>query len=513
MEFPGQLVVDLNGEGVKTRSFIVLTGFSLTNDLGVYSHSVGAVVDALLERFFYVKRDDGNYAPPIQAVPGKFTQQYFRTFRREVLRHVPHHFPRLTRRQLVDSYSGLKRKRYENAYKSLRETPLNRQDSAIKLFCKFSKTKLGDPARVISPRDPRFNLELGRYVKHLEKRLYKCINKTFHSSTQHTVMKGLNVDERALVLRQKWCRFNEPVAISLDASKLDASIQRQQLLYEHSFYTGVYPWARALRVMLFWMRTHNCVAYAPDGRVRVRCAGRRASGDVTTSLGNVLIMCSCIYALCCELGIELELADDGDDAMVMMEREDLDRFIGRVRPHFRECGITIKVEAICYEFEQMVFCQHNVVNVAGKWRMCREVRKVLAKDTLCLTGCPNEKALRKWIGAVAAAGMHLCDGVPILEAFYAYFRRCGRAPSDRFFQHVMQHTFFARRKVRHRVALTAATRLSFFLATGVMPDAQVAMERWLESLTIEELQENVVDQHLVPIYQGGHLELISADSR
>lgn len=508
-EYPGQLVVRLNGEAPKMRRFVVVSAFSLTNELGVYVHCTAAVVSALLERFFYIKGNDGIYRPPPQPRRGIFQTNWYRNYRASVLSCVPAKFPRLTRRQCVDSFSGLKRRRYEAALDSLNHDPLTSADARIKLFCKFSKTRLGDAARVISPREARFNLELARYTKHLEKRIYRAINKCFESCTHYTVMKGLDVDARAKIMHAKWSRFNDPVAISLDATKLDSSIREPHLRYEHSFYRGVYPWSRSLRLMLRWMLVHNCVAYAPDGMVRLRCPGRRASGDVTTSLGNVIIMTSIIWVLAKQLDIVIELSDDGDDAVVMMERCDLDLFQGRVVDHFLEAGLTLKIEQTTDVFEEIVFCQHNIVCVDGEWRMVREVRKVVQKDVICLVDCPKEKVFRAWLGAVSLAGLHLCDGVPVLNSFYRMLARNGRPPSDKFFTHVMQHTFFLTRKHKRISRITPETRLSFYIATGLTPDVQEELECWFDGVVIEELGDHGIDLDLMPVYQGGHLELLA----
>lgn len=511
-EFPGQLDIHRTGGIVKTRSFIVTTGFSKTNNIGVYMHCVDAVVSALLERFFFIKVG-GEYIVPIAPRRGIFRTESYATFRAEVLSHIPIGFPRLSHQSCVDRFSGLKRKRYEAALLSLRRDALSREDSRLKLFCKFAKNVIGEPARVISPRSARFNLELATYVKHLEHRIYSSIHRCFKSESRATVMKGLNVDDRADVLRAKWDRFIDPVAVMFDVSKLDASIGVPQLRYEHSFYTGVYPRAHKLKWMLRMMRKHDCVAYANDGIVKVQTAGRRASGDVTTSLGNVILVCSVIWTLQQELSIDIELANDGDDGVIVFERCHLGRVLARVVERFRDCGFILKVEKPRFEFEDIVFCQHVPMSISGRWRMVRQVRKVFAKDPLCLIGCPNERVYRKWLGAVGCAGSHLCDGVPVLQEFYACLKRNGRVPSNRFFNHLMRHTHFMKRSKVRDSTIDDSNRLSFYLATGIMPDHQVAIEEWLLTLQIGELRENVVCLDQLVGHRGAHLDLLTADSR
>jgi len=513
-EFPGQLVVHRNGSLVKDRKFVVVSGLSEANDLGVYNHCVDAIVSSMLNRFFYVKRD-GVMALPVAPRPRVFAGLGYVMYRQAVLAHLPRNFPRLTRQQCVGRFSGLKRARYEQAAQSLMDESIKEDDAVLRLFCKFAKNKLGDPARIISPRSARWNLELACYIKHLEPRLYRAINKAFESVTSATVAKGLDCDSKATILRAKWDAFNDPVAVGGDASKLDAHIRRPHLLYEHSFYTSVYPRERKLAWMLRTMRKHRCVATAPDGVVFVRADGRRASGDVTTSLGNVIDMTAVLFCVKDQLGVHIEILDDGDDFVAIMERSSLQRFQHAVVQAYLEAGITCKLEPAVDVFEEIVFCQHSPVLVAGEWRMVRDVRAVLKKDMICLTATPTEKVYRHWLGAVAAAGLHLNDGVPVLQEFYRMVKRSGRPPTDRFFKHVMRHTYF-RQRSRSRISggsISDATRVSFYRATGIVPAAQEEIECCFRNNYLGHLEFDPVQLESLRVDLGSQLRLTAIDLR
>jgi len=484
----------------------VATDFSNTNKIGVYVHDVNAVVSAFTERFFFI-HVEGQYREPLQPVANCFQQPGYRIFRDQVLHFLPSNFPRMGRQQTVDCYSGLKRKRYQDAFISLQRETLAERDSEIKLFCKFAKVEIGSPARIISPRSPRWNLELARYVKHLEHKIYRSIHKTFLSQTSCTVMKGLDVDETARVLKDKFDRFYKPVALMLDVSKLDASTRVPHLKYEHTFYRGVYPWSRHLKWMLKCMRKHRCVAYCPDGVVRVKTAGRRASGDVTTSLGNVILVMGILYQLFLEFP-EIELANNGDDCILFVEQTNLNLIRRRVVDLFYDAGMHLKVDGVATEFEQIVFCQHQPICVSGAWRMVRQPTTVVSKDSICLLHCHSEKTYRKWLGAVACAGLHLCDGVPVLQAFYDVYKRSGRDPGDRLFDTLMRHTHFIKRRARRDSKIEDTTRVSFYLATGILPDAQLEIEKWLSSLRIDQLSDNVIEQCMLLVNQGDQLRLL-----
>jgi len=80
-----------------------------------------------------------------------------------------------TLQDVVAYYSGSKRRLYEEAYQSLLHTPLNASDAMSWSFVKLEKVDPNKAPRCIQPRHPRYNLYLGRYIKHIEHRLYKRV--------------------------------------------------------------------------------------------------------------------------------------------------------------------------------------------------------------------------------------------------------------------------------------------------------------------------------------------------
>lgn len=509
--FPGQLVVRKNGMPVKPRSFIVARGFASEHSLGVYLHSTDAVVSALSGRFFFIPHGDGYIEPP-QPIGGCFRRPNYMKFREQVLSHIPSHFPVMSRDTTVAAFHGPKRRRYEQARDLILRDGLHRCDSVLSAFCKFSKIKVGEHARIISPRNPKWNLELARYVKHLEHKLYRSIHKVFmefsRGRSRATIMKGLDVDAMAYELRCKWDGYDDPVAVTLDVSKLDACLQIAATKYEHSFYTGVHPRSHGLRWMLRCMQKHHIVARCPDGQVIVKCPGRKASGDVTTAMGDIIVVMAIYFDLFTKLPFSVDIADMGDDACCIMERSDLDQFLQRVVVAFREAGFIIKVENTAHMFEEIVFCQQRPILVSNGWRMVREPKVVVSKDVMCLLHCPVEKTYRKWLGAVALAGRHLCDGVPVLAAFYDCLKRSGRDPGNRLFDRLMQHTHFVRRKRSGGSKIDDTARVSFYHATGILPDAQLILEQTFTNMRIGQLPTNCITFDQLCANRGTQLKLL-----
>lgn len=113
------------------------------------------------------------------------------------------------------------------------------RDSDISAFVKAEKinlTEKPDPApRIIQPRDPRYNVEVGCYLKHTEKIMMKAIDQLFNPDSDiQTVFKGLTADQSGRMMRRKWLKFRDPVALGLDASRFDQHVSRQALEWEHA---------------------------------------------------------------------------------------------------------------------------------------------------------------------------------------------------------------------------------------------------------------------------------------
>lgn len=484
----GKLCIRRNGNQPKQRKYNVLAKFGLDHNLGVYNNGVDAISRALTERYFFCKNKEGsgfrNIIPPRY---NAFNNTHFKDFHSKVMGRMPN-LPRLSRQQVVDRYTGSKRRVYENAMISLMRDSLNERDAHLKMFVKFEKQDLSKAPRGINPRDPRFNLELGRYLKHAEKPFFRAINKAFDSVTEHTVIKGLNSTESATVIRRKWDSFKNPVAIGLDAEKFDAHVSVQALQYEHKFYTALFPGALVLKKLLGWQLHNVGKAYAEDGVVKFRVRGTRSSGDLNTSLGNSIIMCAAIYAYAKQKGVRIELANNGDDCVVIMEKDDQERFLRGIEGWFRDRGFSIVSEKPVEIFEELEFCQTRPVCVGGVWRMIRNHNAVLKKDTMCLIAIQNGSVYRKWLHAVGIGGVTLNSGVPVQNAFYDAYLRHGIVCSQGMIDHINKNTSLYTRirgMARQSACITPCTRVSYYYAFGVLPDHQIEIEKYYSLAKIE----------------------------
>lgn len=504
---PGRLCAYRNGLPSRTRRFVVTTGLGPNHNLGVYNDNVDTVLRALTERYFFCKVA-ADFQPALRVKPQAFAGVRFKQFRDAVLSEMPN-LPRLTRYQVVERYTGPKRAIYQKAHESLLASPLTRKDALLSSFTKFEKVDVSKAPRLINPRSPRYNLELGRYLKHAEKPFFKAINKAFGARTAATVIKGMNADQAAAVIRDKWERFQKPVAVGLDASKFDAHVSVPALRYEHSFYSGLFAGFKTLQEMLNWQLRNTGCAHLPDGKVKFSIVGTRSSGDLNTSLGNCILMCAMVHSYASLRGVDLELCNNGDDCVVIMESDDLATFQLGLSDWFMRVGFRMVVETPVYEFEEIEFCQTRPVKLASGWRLCRNHGTIFIKDPICLVDTPNTKCYRKWLGAVGECGSILASGCPVQQAFYNALLRNGTMASDGFKNHIFKNESMLGKikDLTHASSITAEARVSYYYAFGVLPDLQREIEKFFNCAVIEDYDYNyLIDRDMLHTKPGINLQ-------
>jgi hypothetical protein len=124
-----------------------------------------------------------------------------------------------------------------------------------------------DPApRVIQPRSARYNVEVGRFLKDLEHRIYSSIAELCGGPT---VMKGYNAAQVAKHIRGMWGTVTRPVAVGLDASRFDQHVSKQALRWEHDVYTRCFRGCdrKELHRLLQWQLVNSGHSRTKDGYV------------------------------------------------------------------------------------------------------------------------------------------------------------------------------------------------------------------------------------------------------
>lgn len=461
----------------KTRVVTTLAGFGSGIKWRVHNNSLQNLVRGLVERVYKVQGPTG-LVPTPQPLAGAFSR--LNGFTAAIRKHLPRSAP-VDYDTFVGYYKGRKRTVYAKAAESLVSTPVKRSDARVSAFVKAEKintSKKPDPApRLIQPRDPRYNVAVGVFLRPLEKLVYRAIAKAWGGPT---VLKGMNAAEQGSALYSMWCQFDNPVAVGLDASRFDQHVSRAALEWEHSVYALCFRGddLASLRKLLSWQLHNRGRAYTAEGKIEYEVEGCRMSGDINTSLGNCLIMSAMVWAWCQYVGVPARLANNGDDCVVIMESRFLPVFSRGLQEWFLELGFEMQVEAPVHTFEQVQFCQTQPVCVDGAWIMVRDPRVAISKDLVTLLGMPH--SYQAYVGAIGECGLSAYGGVPVFQEFYASLQSAGK-PSKLLGESSMAMGLrhLSKGMGRQYQPVKATTRASFALAFGITPDEQEQLELWL----------------------------------
>lgn len=459
--------------------------------LKINDPNITTLKTALLTRMYYCAVNGEFVEPPL---PRRgLVQSRLKLFRTQLCK-LNGRSTTISAEEFVDMYRGRKHTIYNNALEEYYDKGPLRHHSRSVAFVKCEKVNPTKAPRCIQPRHPVYNIGVGRYLKHIEHQIYRSIDKIFESTT---VISGYNVLEIGAIAADHWNAFSNPVAIGLDATKFDMHVNVDLLRWEHSIYLNMFGNDPVLKQLLDW-QVHNIGAgYCDDGWLTYSVEGRRFSGDMNTAMGNKIIMTALIYTYAKERCVKIRLMNNGDDCMVFMECKDLNKFSCGLESWFLEMGLRMCAEAPVYDLQMVEFCQMRPIRVCGVWTMVRNIDTAREKDTISIIPLSTEKMCRKWMHAVGTCGLALCDGVPIMSAFYKYYTRNGiesKVSDCVSMQSGMQ--MMSQRMEFTGKEITDEARYDVFVAWGITPDEQVAIEEHLTSLqfvyevrTIEDLDD------------------------
>lgn len=492
-----RLHVDLHAkEPVKPRKLYSIQELSGNLDLGVNNADISTLETALLTRMYYCKVGNDYVAPPV--VDTDLFATRLESFKQDLLKRIPDITP-LSLDQVVETYQGRRRTIYENALKKLTSIGLSKSDATSICFVKMELVNPDKAPRCIQPRDPVYNLVLGRYIKAVEHPIYHAIGKVFGDGP--TVMKGYNVEQIGSIIRGKWRSFINPVAIGLDATKFDMHVSPAALTWEHSIYKEVFGQSRLLKKLLRWQMFNKGKGFCGDGKLKYEVEGKRFSGDMNTGLGNCLIMCAMVHAYAKSRNVHVKLVNNGDDCVVIMEKEDMEDFNRGLDEWFLEMGFRMVAEAPVYELHQIEFCQMHPIEIGVNCRMVRNIPSVLRKDTITVHNLSNALHREKWCTAVGTGGLWLTGGVPILQDFYSTYQRIGCMRSSNMMD---DPTFATGMKLmskgmkEHYREPDAWTRVQVFEAWGVTPDEQVEIEKYFQQFVLDTtIKDNITNDNIL----------------
>ena len=388
-------------------------------------------------------------------------------------------------------YQGRRRTGYEDTVVKMRTFGMPSNLANVATFTKTEKinfTVKKDPnPRIIQPRTRAYNVLVGCYIKPSEALYCKTVAKIFGS---RTIVKGLNADEVGRLAEEKWRKFDRPVAVGMDAKAFDEHVNVDLLKFEHELYVKTQSSIddrRRLAALLKMQLRNVCSTFIGEYRVKYAVDGRRMSGDMNTGTGNSLIMSASVWTYCRDAGItKFELLNNGDDCVLIVEQDDLHR-LNNVTPWFKELGLNMVVEEPVYELEKIDFCQSNFLKVNGRYRQVRKPSFAICKDSVSTKPFHVENDMRAWLSGVGEGGLALNSGVPVLQSFYTAYMRAGKGvkPLSALDPTMETGTRMLTRGMDSKtMPVTPEARLSFWLATGCLPDEQILLERHYDNLTI-----------------------------
>lgn len=447
------------------------------DNVETHNNSIHNLIRGVGERVLYT---DKNCTPCITPVVGIFGVRC-ESYKRAVASCIGRQSP-VTRQQFVEYYKGRRRTLYQQAADGLALKPVRPQDSHLSTFVKAEKLNFSiksDPApRVIQPRNPRYNVELGRYLLPLEHKVYDAIDTLFFAPT---IMSKYNSFQQATVLREKWDSFQDPICIGLDASRFDQHVSVEALKFEHSLYSLIFGKDKKLIELLNWQLDNRGFARASDGSFRYRRPGSRMSGDMNTSLGNKFLMCLMAKAYIDTKNFKIAFVNNGDDCLMFLERKH-EGGLNDLKSYFSDFGFKIVCEPAVTEFEHIEFCQCKPIRCNGLWRMIRNVKTCLLKDVTAISFGHDVTQFRSWLADVSACGLSFCADVPVMGAFYRMLQRFGVAGN----YSGKDAIFSAYRTLSKNACIQADTpddqgRFSFWKQTGIHPDAQCQLEQYFDN--------------------------------
>lgn len=471
------ITISGSSEGYKPRFVRILSGFGTGVVYGVHNPSLVNLMRGVVERVLYISTPQGLQRCP-KPRPGAFDK--ISRFGTRLLTNLSP-TPVVARADYSALYSGRKRDNYEKAYESLVRTPIRKKDSYVSTFVKAEKvnfTAKSDPApRVIQPRSPRYNLEVGRYLKLFEKEIVRGFRRMFG---YQVILKGLNAEGVAQCLHNNWLSYSDPIAVGLDASRFDQHVSTDALEYEHSIYNSVFR-SKELRQLLSWQLRNKGFGRVGEQCLKYQVDGCRMSGDINTGMGNCLLMSSMVMVYLEEIGCKAHLSNNGDDCVLILERRDFSRLEG-LGEWFLDLGFNMKIEDPVDVFERIEFCQAQPVLVGDQYRMVRNPFTAPSKDCVSLLSWDKLADFETWRSAIGICGLELTRGVPYWQAFYTRLQgdlnRVGGV--ERIYECGMGSMAAGVTAVGE---ITPEARYSFYLAFGLLPDAQIALEQQVPTIS------------------------------
>lgn len=320
----------------------------------------------------------------------------------------------ITYEQVIESYRGFRRKRYERAHDKIKRFGFNK-DPTVSMFVKmegikYSPEKINPDCRAIQFRKPEFGLTLGRYIKPIEHKLYKAIGPHPYPKTQF-IAKNLNPAQRANLLSSKYQAMSGCVMYEFDVTRFDAHVTEDLIKVEQACYEAMNSDAEFAQLLKLKRKTKGKVR-GDTWTVKYKLKGGRMSGDMDTASSNCAIMATVLALLSEVLGVRCDFVVDGDDSVFFCSDHTIpDSFFFQF---FKDCGLTIKIDNKTTDLSKVTFCQSRLVQLADRQVMIRDPTKLMSKLTI---NPKFDKDAAKLLEVICLGELSIVSGCPVIDPF------------------------------------------------------------------------------------------------
>lgn len=452
-----------------------------------FNSNINALERALKERMLFFKQN-GEYVPVLKPEEAAFTTEAKHFLRR--LKNLSTWTHPTEMDAFVQSFSGQKRKRYEKAAENIGQGMKVLTD--VKMFLKFETYNLtlkpNAKPRGIYPRSDEFLVEYGRRIKAIEKKIFAVLETMFGYKC---VFKGMNQEARGKLLSDYWGEFSNPVAVSADASAFEASVSREALGLTHNVYNMFIRGDKVFQELQSKTLLNKISARTQDGSLKCEHNGGKMSGDPDTACGNCLVSAYMLLKFFEENDItKHRCCIDGDDVVLIVERGDLAKIQQFGKPFYERHGFNMIFENPVFELEQISFCQSQPVWTPDGYRMVRDVKSAVAKDAFSRKDLSSKTNYLKWIASIGECGIATCGGIPVLQEYYAQYQR--NSEGAKIFEKETllddYRSFKLQGMDKKYKEVHPNTRYSFYIAFGITPDEQIAIENYYSTLVLRHGQ-------------------------
>lgn len=362
---------------------------------------------------------------------------------------------------IVNGYEGGKKQRYIKALAYLSKFGLLEKHARVQMFIKPDRFPEDDvkvkPPRAIQFRSPEFNLMMAHYLKRFEEETYK--NLRLGKSRTRNIMKGLNPRKRAELVLTKVRKFRKPVYVCLDHSRFDSCIQDIHLKETHKCYAKSVG-KSVMSVVKYQLKNKGYTR----GGIKYRAAGTRMSGDFDTGLGNCLVNVASILSVIGKVDADFFL--DGDDAVIIVEQEDLNKLKIKNFAHF---GLITKLN-VQHKLERVEFCQSRIIYNNGPIFSRNPIRAL--SHSMITRKYYSTKTVCEYLKGVGDCEESVSFGVPILHKLSKLLK----TSSPRAFYDSDMLWRMAQGEDMEKVDISMEARMSFYLAWGISPQIQQYLE-------------------------------------